>query len=195
MNGVCCSGYRAWEAYLQLGQVFTPHVVAGMRAGTDVHNRVLAHLLQLRVIPSTAQIVPSVIMGSIGRPLRADLTRFRLGEVDGDLLPVRFVIVGAIEFRAPVVERIEKPVLQNYPAILAEHPTVVAVLLTFGHDALVEDRRRGRRLPRDPAPSQKSNRIEGIRNARQVPYTRQSARSGAKDVLESFDVSGCAPSA
>ena len=71
----------------------------------------------------------------------------------------------------------------DYAAVLAEHPTVVAVLITFGHDVLIVRSCRGRRLPRDPAPSQKSNRLEGVRNARQVPYTRQSSRSGAKDVL------------
>ena len=54
----------------------------------------------------------------------------------------------------------------DYAAVLAEHPTVVAVLITFGHDVLIVRSCRGRRLPRDPAPSQKSNRIEGVRNAR-----------------------------
>jgi hypothetical protein len=95
-----------------------------------------------------------------------DLARLGFREVDEDLLPVPFVVVGTVEFRAPVVERVEKPVLQNYPAILAEHPTVVAVLLAFGHHALVMYRCHGRRLPGNSTPSQEGEGIEGIHQAR-----------------------------
>ncbi len=69
-----------------------------------------------------------------------DLTGLRFREVDEDLLPVPFVVVSAIESRAPVVERVEKPVLQNYPAVLAENPAMVLVLLALGHHVLVADR-------------------------------------------------------
>src|ERR671933_908304 len=140
MKGVCCLGDRAWRAQLQLGQVLTLRVVAGMSASTHIDDRMFAHLLQLWIVPTAAEVVALVVMGGVCRPLRADLARLGFREVDEDLLPVPFVVVGAIESRAPVVERVEEPVLQNYPAALAERPAMVAVLLAFGHNALVVDR-------------------------------------------------------
>src|SRR5215208_2172574 len=140
MNSVCYPGDRGWGAQLQLGQVLALPIIAGMSAGANVDNRVFAHLLQLRVIPSAAQVVTLIVRGRVRGPLRPDLTRLGFREVDRDLLPVPLVVVGAVESRAPVVERVEEPVLQNYPAVLAESAAMVAVLLTFGHDALVVDR-------------------------------------------------------
>src|ERR671932_2156890 len=140
MNDVYYPRDRGWGAQLQLCEVLALRVVAGMSAGANVDDRMFAHLLQLRVIPSAAQVVPLVVVGRVRGPLRADLTRLGFRKVDKDLLPVPFVVVGAIESRAPVVERVEKPVLQYYPAVLAEHPTMVAVLLALGHYAPVVDR-------------------------------------------------------
>src|ERR671933_821915 len=186
MKGVCCLGDRAWRAQLQLGQVLTLRVVAGMSAGTNIDDRMFAHLLQLWIVPTAAQGVALVVMGGVGGPLRADLARLGFREGDEDLLPVPFVVVSAIESRAPVVERVEKPVLQDYPAVLAEHTAMVSVLLALGHDVLVADRRRRRSLPWHPTPSQESKGIEGVRNAREVPHACQSAPSGAKDVFGFF---------
>jgi hypothetical protein len=149
-------------------------------AGADVDHRMLTHLLQLRVVPAAPDSVAFVFVRGVGRPLRGELAGGRFGEVHEDLLPVRLVIVGAIESRAPVVERVEQPVLQNDPAILAEHPTVVGVMLVFGQDVRVGGAARGRRAPGHPSPSQEGYREESIRNAGDVTDPSQTTPPGTK---------------
>src|SRR5918992_964602 len=93
---------------------------------------------------------------SVRYPLRKDLAGLRLGEVDEDLLPVRFVVVGAEKVAPPVIERVEEPVLQDDPARLPNHATVVLVVFLFLHQVAVHDARSLHAFSRHPTSEQQS---------------------------------------
>ena len=96
-----------------------------MRAGARVHDRMLAILLEARVVPSPAQVVALLVVrgraepGGLGVAVRQGL------EDDEALLPVGLVVVGAIERRAPVVHRIEEQVVEDDPRAFPADPGVV----------------------------------------------------------------------
>src|SRR5215212_2472379 len=149
-----------------------------MGTRTDEDHGVLPHLYDLGVIPAATEVIPRVVVGRVGDPLGPDLPLFRLGEVDEDLLPVGLVVVGAEEPAPPVVERVEKPVLQDDPTVLAEHAPVVAVVFVFGHYALVGHGSRGGRLPRHPAAGEERDRVQGVDEAGEVPDAGETAPTG-----------------
>src|SRR5215212_12199282 len=155
----------------------------------------LAHLLNLRIVPAAPEVVPGVVVGRVGHPLGVDLTgRLRLGEVDEDLLPVGLVVVGPEEAAPPVVEWVEEPVLQHHPAVLAGYPAVVAVVLALlGHYALVGDRGRGCGLPRHPPPGKQRDRVEGVHEAGDVPDAREPAPPGSEGLTRLPKPPGRAP--
>ena len=95
-----------------------------MRAGPGVDHRMVALAAQLRVVPAAAQVGTGEVVRRSSDPGRHHAAVFVGHQVDRDRLPVRLVIVDPVERRAPVVERIEVPVLQHCVAPGAQHPAV-----------------------------------------------------------------------
>src|SRR5919107_2086023 len=176
-----CQRRRQGEG--QLRQVLARRVVAGVGACANVDHGMLPHLLELRVVPAATEVVPRIVVGRVGHPLRAYLPILRLGEVDEDLLPVGFVVVRTEEPAPPVVERVEQPVLQYDPTVLAQYASVVAVLFLFGHYALVGHRSRGGRFPRHPATGKERYRVKGVDEAGEIPYRGKPAPPGPESLL------------
>lgn len=85
------------EFELQLGQVFAGAEIAAVRTGADKDHWVVAHLLDLGVIPAPPQVIADVVVRSKGHPLRLQVIAGVLCEVDTDHLPVTLVVVGAIK--------------------------------------------------------------------------------------------------
>src|SRR4029453_5284315 len=63
--------------------------------------------------------------GGEGHPGQLWRATLRFGQEQGDLLPVRFMIIDPTERRSPVVHRIEEPVLQNQISSIADSAHVV----------------------------------------------------------------------
>ena len=83
-----------------LGLVLAAPEVRGVRAGARVHDRVVADQLEVgAVVPAAAQIGAVEVVRRVGGPLR-DQPAVVLVEVDGDHLPVRLVVVDAVEARS-----------------------------------------------------------------------------------------------
>src|SRR5919199_6140676 len=122
----------------------------------------LAFLLQLRVVPATPETISGLFVGSVGHPLRKDLAGLRLGEVDEDLLPVRFVVIGAEKVAPPVIESVEQPVLQDDPAVLTNHATMVLVVLLLLHQVAIHDACSLHTPSRHPTSEQQSQRKERV---------------------------------
>src|SRR5215212_782711 len=168
----------SWKGHGQFRKVLAGSVVARVGAGADKDHGVLPHLLDLRVVPAATQVVPRVVVGRVGHPLRPYLSRVRLGEVDEDLLPVGLMVVGAEEPAPPIVERVEEPVLQHYPTVLAERTPVVAIVFVLGHYALVGLKGRRRCFSGHPAAGKQRDRVQGVDEAGKVPDARQTAPPG-----------------
>ncbi len=95
-----------------------------MRAGAGEQHRVVALLDQGRVVPATAELVADVVVRGGRDPDRPR----RVGpilEVDEDLLPVRLVVVRAVERRAIVVHEVEVEVVEHDPAVAPDDPPVI----------------------------------------------------------------------
>ena len=144
---------RPQERQLYLGQVLPGGEVRGVGAGGRVDDRVLADLLDLRVVPAAAEVVAGEVVGGVGDPL-GGLSVLRAGEVDAHHLPVGFVVVHSEKPRAPVVKRVEKPVLERGPAVPPENPAVIAVPDLSRVHLLHDLGGGGRGVPRDPAAGQ-----------------------------------------
>ena len=80
----------------------------------------LADLLQLRIVPPAPEVVAGLLVRGVGYPLGAYLARFRLREVDKDLLPVGFVVVGA-EYVAPQSLKARRAGTQHDPTVWQKH--------------------------------------------------------------------------
>ena len=121
-------------------------VVAGdegprMRAGARKHDCVVALTVKLGVIPTAPQIIAEIVVRGERDPRRSQ-TIFALGEVDNHRLPISLVIVDPVKGRAPVVHRVEVPVLQADVAALAHNSPVVGEPISLEVLA-VGDLRRG----------------------------------------------------
>lgn len=121
-----------------------------MRTGTGEHDRVVAFPHQFGVVPASPEVVADLVVGRERDPLRSRTMPFLFGlivfdEVDRDLLPVGFVIVGAPEAGAPVVHRVEVPVLQHDVATVADDSAVVRMVV--GVEPGPVGRLGGRRQP------------------------------------------------
>ncbi len=146
-----------------------------MRAGARVHDGVLAHALQLRIVPPPSQIVAFLVVCGGREPDRPHLPVVELLEDHEGLLPVRLVVVGPVERRAPVVHRVEEQVLEDDPPFLPDHAPVVRDPGICGADRLVLDRGRGRRAPGHVAPDQERRDRAGVKQPGQQPHAGQSA--------------------
>ena len=110
-------GGREVVAALEVGRV---------RPAAGVDDRVRPVLVQRRVVPAAPQVVADVVVGRAGDPDR-DGALGRVVEEDEELLPVRLVVVGAGERRAPVVHRVEEHVVEDDPAVPPQDAGVVDV--------------------------------------------------------------------
>src|SRR4051794_40728495 len=149
----------------------------------------LVDLLEFRVVPTAPETISGLFVGGVGHPLREDLARLRLGEVDEDLLPVSFAVVGSEKIAPPVIEWVEQPVLQDDPAGLPNHATMVLVVLLFLHKAAVHDARSLHAFPRHPTSEQQSQREERVRQARDVAHACEPASTGAEGLLGPIEAS------
>ena len=95
--------------------------VRGVRAGAGVDHRVVADLLERRVVPAAPQLVADVVVRR-GRDPDRPRARRRVLEIDEDLLPVRLVVVRAVERGAVVVHEVEVQVLEHDPAVPRGRP-------------------------------------------------------------------------
>ena len=97
-----------------------------MRPGPGVDDGMVALPAQLRIVPAAPQVGPAEVVRGRGDPGRAQAAGgVRVAdEVDRDGLPVGLVVVDAVERRAPVVEGVEVPVLQDGVAGRADDPRV-----------------------------------------------------------------------
>jgi hypothetical protein len=79
-----------------------------------------------RIVEAATQVRTVEVVRGVREPLRNEEI-LSLVEVHGDHLPVRLVVVDAVEPGAPVVARIEEPVLADRPPGVANDPPVVHV--------------------------------------------------------------------
>ena len=122
------------------------------------------------------------VVRRVGDPLRHEPAAV-LVEVDRDHLPVRLVVVHAVEARPPVVVGEEEPVLADRPAALPDHAAVVDVpLVRLLERRVLEGRRRRRRAGHLPAHQQRQ-REEAVRDPRQQPSPGEAADARVEAVL------------
>ena len=135
--------------------------------------------LELRgVVPSAAELRAAVVVLCVDRP-GGGLVCISV-EHDHDHLPVGLVVVGPVVAAAPVVERVEIPVLEHGPARLPNHASVVGVRLRITHDlAIARDGIAGEGSG-DPSPQEQAQRKEGVDEAREVANPGESARAAAE---------------
>ena len=150
--------------------------VRGVRPGARVDDDVLALRLELRVVPPAPQVRALLVVRGGGEPDRLHVAVRQLLQDDEGLLPVRLVVVGAVEGRAPVVHRVEEQVLEHDPAVLADDAAVVADPRVGGADRLVLDRRRRRRAARDLAPHQERGHQAGVQHPREQAHAGEPSR-------------------
>ena len=103
---------------LDRDQVVTGQVGPRMRTGAGEHHGVPAvDEGQVRVVPAAAQVVAGLVVRGEHHPPGAGRPASSSSPVPsrkiGDLLPVGLVLVDPAERRAPVVERVEEPVLAD----------------------------------------------------------------------------------
>ena len=99
--------------------------IGRVRPRARVDDRMVVDGLETRVVPAAAQVVALLVVGCRAEPGRLHRAVLELLEHDEALLEVGFVIVGAVECRAPVVHRVEEHVVEDHPATLADDPAVV----------------------------------------------------------------------
>ncbi len=138
--------------------------VRGVRSSARVHHDVLTLPVELRVVPPAPQIRALLVVRSGGEPHRLHVAVGQRLQDDEGLLPVRLVVVGPIEGRAPVVHRVEEQVLEHDPAVLADDAPVVADARVGRADRLVLDRRRRRRAARDLAADEEGGHQSGVKH-------------------------------
>ena len=97
-------------------------------------------------------------------------------EDDEALLPVRLVVVGALERGPPVVHGVEEHVVEDDPAVLADDPAVVDDRGVLGPDALVADLGRGGRPARHATAGQEREDEPGIDEAGGEAHAGEPAR-------------------
>jgi hypothetical protein len=143
----------------QQHDVFAALEVRRMRAGARVDDRMAVDGLHPWVVPAAAQVVALLVVGRGAEPRRPEVVALHGLEHDEALLPVRLVVVGTLERRAPVVHRVEEQVVEDHPAAFADDATVVGDRRIVGGDRVVLDRRCGRR-PTGHAPPEEQRRDE-----------------------------------
>src|SRR5215203_7500318 len=90
------------------------------------------------------------------------------------------MVVGAEEVAPPIIERVEEPVLQDDPAVLSDHSTVVPEAFFFLHEAAIQDACPLYVSAGNPAPSQQHQREERVGQPRDVTHPRQAAPACAE---------------
>ena len=115
-------------------------------------------------------------------PLRDEPTVL-LVEVDRDHLPVRLVVVDAVEAGAPRVVGEEEPVLADRPAALTDDPALVDVPLVLLAQLGVLERGRGRGRARDVAAQEQREREEAVDEPRQQTSAGEPADPGVELAL------------
>ncbi len=143
----------------------------------------VADLLERRVVPSSPQLVADEVVGRRRDPHRPRARR-RVVQIDEDLLPVRLVVVRAVERRAVVVHEVEVQVLEDDPAVRADDPPVVDV----GADRPRAHARTSPALPRRSRPGpcraaaarQRRPRRPAVRTARRGPGDRARGRPAGR---------------
>ena len=103
-------------------EVLPGKVRPGVRARAHVHHGMLADEGEIRIVPPAAQVCPHLVVAGERHPGRPGIGGVR--EEDCHLLPVRLVVVDPAVGGAPVVHRVEEPVLQGHVPGIAHHPAV-----------------------------------------------------------------------
>jgi len=137
------------------------------RPGED-HRVPAGHQREVGVVPAPPQVVPRLVVRREHHPARVrETVVVHLAgavEVDRHLLPVGLVLVHAAEARAPVVKRVEVPVLQHDPVLVADHAAVVGGFGGVEVVALQEERPRRRAARHAPA-EHEGQPVEGVDQA------------------------------
>ena len=108
-------------------QVVPGQVGPRVRTGAREDHRVGVPPLDVGVVLPAAQVIAGLVVGGEGDPGRPGGQVRRIRQEDGDLLPVRLVIVDAAERRPPVVHRVEEPVLHRDETAIPADVTVVRI--------------------------------------------------------------------
>ena len=188
VDGCPEAGQHAERLGFGAHQVLALAEVAGMGARAGVDDRVsLAGLLHFRIVPATAQVIAAEIMRGKRHPARLRRRISFVAEVDEDLFPVRFVIVDAMERRAPVIHGIEEQVVQDEIASVPKDAAIIrpARIRTL-HAGVFHLRGRGGAAGHSPAEEQRQ-REYAVEDARQQPDALQAIgiwQSGAFRLLQ-----------
>ena len=155
-----------------------------MRTRAGIHHRVALLKGQLaRIIPAAAQIVTMEIVRGVGHPFRHEVTVVFI-EVDGDHLPIGFVVIDTAESRAPVVVTIEEPVLEHRPMILSDYTPVVGESLTLGTHMEVVQLGGGCAGCRHASAHEERKAEERVHDTRQQAAACQPPQARVKCVLQ-----------
>ena len=133
--------------------------VGRVRAGARVDDRVAVLRVEPRVVPAPAEVVALLVVGGGAEPGRLRGLVLELLEDDEALLPVRLVVVGAVERRAPVVHRVEEQVVEDDPALGPDDAAVVRDTRVALADRAIPPVGRGGGAAGD-APAQQERRHE-----------------------------------
>src|SRR5699024_5410601 len=115
----------AQEGRVHLDEVVAREHLVGVGARSDVDDRVEAVLVQVGVVPTSAQVVTVVFVRGRADPHGSGGAVLLLHHVDGDTFPVRLVVVDPAVAGAPVVHGVEEQVLQGDVDALTDDPAVV----------------------------------------------------------------------
>ena len=160
----------------QAHDVFAPLQVGRVRARTRVDHGVAVDQRQPRVVPTTTEVVPLLVVGRRAEPRGLDPPVIeRLADHEA-LLPVGLVVVRAIERRPPVVHGVQEQVVEDDPATLPDHPAVVDHPRVGGPDRVVPDGGCGRGAAGDAAPEQQREHEAGVHQAGDEPHAREPPR-------------------
>ena len=116
------------EGRLDAHDVLAGQVGTGVRSGPGIDDRMLPDELDVRVVPPATQVVAHLVVRGEGDPPGKGRLVALIDQEDRHLLPVGLVVVDSAEGRAPVVHRVEVPVLQDDVAAVTRHVPVVGML-------------------------------------------------------------------
>ena len=132
----CGREHAPEHGWLDGDQIVPGQIGARVRTRTREDHRVGVPPLDVRVILPAAQVIAGLVVGGEGDPGGPGGQIRRIRQEDGDLFPVRLVIVDAAERRPPVVHRVEKPVLQRDETAVPGDVAVVRVGAGVGAGAV-----------------------------------------------------------
>ena len=150
-----------------------------MRAGAGVDDGMPVDDLELGgVVPSASKLRAAVVVLGVDGP-QGPLVRIAV-EHDHHHLPVGLVVVRAVVAAAPVVERVEEPVLEHGPTGLANDAPVVRVGRRLTDDLPIARDGIAGQGSRDPTSQEQAQREEGVHETREIADPAETARAAAE---------------